>query len=803
MRMIDRQGEKIHELEQQLAMAGAASVEQMQAAVNDTHSSLNSFNFERIAAYTHKAFVQPFATHARTVFDLLDRVLRAAPRMQRAAEDKREPLITQALARIYAAIMQTYDAEFVWEYAMGQAVDLRTVTKSTLVTDYLAATCPGSPTACTLTRRLDEWTTFVNSCGTLVDPTSTALLLQDNCPGGTKGTYVQGTSRGGDEQKRVVTVATAMGAQHFAKFSPKSDLALMDVPEEDLMFHRPSDAEKELFMTEVMGILRERLALALPGISAAAATASSTPGRATAAAQPQLWNKECGHCGKIFPNVSMRKWKCSPGGCGNPLKVVEVQAVTPASTLRGTTNFNEPAERQHKQAFKSFDCGSSGGGTDEMGGVESKMDVDEEGGSRDEEDVYMYDVLPVIMENPNTEGAIAVCLKWLDDNRADTRFGNLRYVLSGGHEAMAYQKVVLKLLMDAGYDLLAPAFNFKSLNAVRCLFGGFDNHICNDFVDQVTRRAALDVLAEQFLDSNLTERTAEAFYAWILENREHDKHFRSHTLLCLEVLTAYSMVIKGMRLCRKDVHDAGRKMLLPLCIMLRHRTYTRAVVRDLFEYGVACSPEVREDRIKHFSIGSTDDNKECPDFHMEHGVGNLKRFLTQDTPFGFQVAAAMSKIGPSLRHMIFREAGKKPPRTEQPRTQPALGRTLKKAKAAMRSVKPFAIVPGRKEVRTLDGREALDPATDVNTLLSNGDCGIECYIRSGFTDMPPGITLRTQRKIGKPDAVDGSYDADQEQAEGLDAQAEARAEQQEEQEEQEQQQEQEMGAAGEAGHMDA
>ncbi|KAJ1425019.1 hypothetical protein B484DRAFT_432222 [Ochromonadaceae sp. CCMP2298] len=762
-------------------MAKAASVAQMQAAVNDTHSSLNSFNFERMAAYTHAAFVQPFAAHARTVYDLLDRVLRAAPRVQRAAKDTREPLITQALARIYAAIMQIYDGKFVWEYAMAQAVDLRSVTKSALVTDYLAATCLGSPTACTLTRRLGEWTKFVNGCGTLVDPTSTALLLQDNCTGGSKGTYVRGTSRAGDEQKKIVTVATAMGVQHIwgagggasiqqsAKFSPKSDLALHDVPEEDLLFHKQSAAEKGLFMLEVMGILRERLALALSGTRAAAATTPSTAGPAATAAQPLLWNKECGHCGKTFLNVSMRKWKCSPGGCGNNLKRAEVQAVTPASTLRGTTNFNETAERQHKQATKKW-----GVDTDRAGGVESKMNVDEEGGSGDEEDVYKYDVLPVVMENPSTEESIG---KWLGDHRADSRFGNLRYVLSGGHEAMAYQKVVLKLLMDAGYDLLASVFNFKSLNAVRCLFVGFDNHICNDFVDQISRRAALDVLAERFLSSNPTEQTAEAFYAWIIENRKHDEHFRSHTLLCLEVLTSYSMVIKGMRLCRKDVHDAGRKMLVPLCIMLRHRTYTRAVIKDLFEYGVACPREVREDRIKYFSIGSADDNKECPDFHMEHEVGKLKKFLTQDSAFGFQVAAAMSTIGASLRYMIFREAGKKPPRTEQPRTQPALWRTLKKAKAAMRSVQPFAIVPGRKEVRTLDGREALDPLTDVNTLMTNGDYGIQCYIRSGFKDMPPGITLRTQKKMGKPDAVDAWYDADQEQAEGLEAQAEARAEQ--------------------------
>jgi hypothetical protein len=74
-----------------------------------------------------------------------------------------------------------YDDDFIWEYSMIQASVLRSVTKSTFVTDLLSGTFPGSPTAQTLTRRMSEWTKFVLQDNIQIDASSTALLLFDNC----------------------------------------------------------------------------------------------------------------------------------------------------------------------------------------------------------------------------------------------------------------------------------------------------------------------------------------------------------------------------------------------------------------------------------------------------------------------------------------------------------------------------------------------------------------------------------------------------------------------------------------------
>jgi hypothetical protein len=98
--------------------------------------------------------------------------------------------------------------------------------------------------------------------------------------------------------------------------------------------------------------------------------------------------------------------------------------------------------------------------------------------------------------------------------------------------------------------------------------------------------------------------------------------------------------------------------------MLKHRTYTKAAIRDFFEFIIGCSPEVRADRSKHFSIGSRPDNKECPDYHMENQVCTLKKFMTQNTPLGFQMACTITNCCEGFREVLYGQAGKAIPRSD-------------------------------------------------------------------------------------------------------------------------------------------
>ncbi len=47
---------------------------------------------------------------------------------------------------------------------------------------------------------------------------------------------------------------------------------------------------------------------------------------------------------------------------------------------------------------------------------------------------------------------------------------------------------------------------------------------------------------------------------------------------------------------------------------------------------------------------------------------------------------------------------------------------------------------------TLNGAYHLDDTHDIGNLKRNGEIGLEKYIRSGFKDLPPGVTLRSLRK---------------------------------------------------------
>ncbi|KAJ1425252.1 hypothetical protein B484DRAFT_397998 [Ochromonadaceae sp. CCMP2298] len=669
------------ELERAQRLTAADAVDEMQRAAEATRAAYNSFNFDRMMQYTHEDFVKPCVENAQGLTHLLLQFLAASSALRSLAPEDRDWRVSQCFAHVYAWLMHIFDADFVWEYAMVQAVILRAVTK--------------------------------------------------------------GSTRGGVEQKNTTTVATACGAQHIweergefiqkvAAFSPKSDKLLEDVAEEDLLFHRQSENEIALHRKEMLGYLRERMSL-----------------------------------------------------------VAEV--ITPASTHHGSTQFNEATPRAQKKRFKQMgDVGSSRGAVEDPaeGPIEGHptegpvVGQSYDPGPQPGEDVwYLYEVLFTVLENPNNDssikkvlewigiqarvegfvdnpvrrwayvcadqGASSSCMKFLDENRGDSRFGNLRYILSGGHEAHCYQKVVLKLLLDAGYDAIDPAFSFKSIMAVRALFRGFDNHICNNFVFEVARPAATHAFIHKFIEampptpadsagtgasSSEEASPTEALYDWVLENRERDAHFRSHTLLALEVLTAYSMVIKGMRLCRKD-----------------------AAIRDLFEFIIGCSPEVRADRSKHFSIGSRPDNKECPDYHMENQVCTLKKFMTQNTPLGFQMACTITNCCEGFREVLYGQAGKAIPRSDQTRTQPVLRQSIRLA--------------GRQAVSTLDGKNTLSARTDLPSLLSAGDSALELRTQKAVTNAEDDADHELAEKIMEAVEDKDGREANEERAgeEGADA----------------------------------
>lgn len=108
-----------------------------------------------------------------------------------------------------------------------------------------------------------------------INTVTTLLVVFDNCPGGVDRAYFRKSSRGGIDQKKAPTIATACGAQHtwdksgrpsiqeFSKFSPKHDRKLSDIPLTERTFLNATKSDEFLFQNEVMGYLSERLHVTL------------------------------------------------------------------------------------------------------------------------------------------------------------------------------------------------------------------------------------------------------------------------------------------------------------------------------------------------------------------------------------------------------------------------------------------------------------------------------------------------------------------------------------------------------------
>jgi len=172
-------------LNQQLSKDRNDQADQIKLAVKEDNQHSNAFNFNRMSQYTHRTFLNTFEKVAPAVYNAIHQLLLASP-----FADHPQCKVELALANIFAWIAQIYDIHnFLWEYSVIQASVLRSVTKSTFVTNVLSGTFPGSPTAQTLTRRMGEWTKVVLGNNLEIDSSSSvATIVFDNCPGGAQGT---------------------------------------------------------------------------------------------------------------------------------------------------------------------------------------------------------------------------------------------------------------------------------------------------------------------------------------------------------------------------------------------------------------------------------------------------------------------------------------------------------------------------------------------------------------------------------------------------------------------------------------
>ncbi|KAJ1411913.1 hypothetical protein B484DRAFT_435498, partial [Ochromonadaceae sp. CCMP2298] len=595
-------------------------------------------------------------------------------------------------------------------------------------------------------------------------------------------------------------------ARHSPK-ADKTVGSLLELGEGERYLHRikaqayegDEFSELEHLEREVRGYLQQQIAIVLKQRRELAAQQQGEQqveyegGADPAVALPV----QCAMCPCRWPERA-KKCKIGSGGCGRWLKQAREEAMAgdkaPVDSLApehvgsyqvGSTLFNSATKRAQTPKVKDL-CGTLSSFTtkkpaaDTTDALSSSSELIIPGArllSIDQE--FRWEILPTIMENPNQydnvvrvlksigvmsgvrgfvdtddvkkewtmvcadQGAISYCMHLLQDKTGI--FSSLRYVLSGGHAMMSVQKVVLKILLDHGYASLAPAYGFRTPAAQQYLFSGKNPHLTNEWLLDVARPIMCQSFVSAWLDANPDLDDDEdvddlmSFYG-----ASTDTNFRSHCILCIEVLSAYALFHKGMRVGNRAAHAAGRKFLLPFLAVLNHGTYFKAVHKDIFDYDYACSPELRCWYYKHFVEGSLEDNKESPDFWQEDFVKDSKSMNLQDNALGFHLAAATANNVQGHRAALFGACGRAVPRTDRRRTATNFKTTLEAGLKVMARATVFQQVPDRSTVHTFRGEVELLAGTDINTLLKKGDEGCKGYIDSSYIDMPARIKLRSE-----------------------------------------------------------
>jgi hypothetical protein len=194
----------------------------------------NTQHFPKMRAYTHADFLEIIQGEAPELVGLLTSIMDTITgNLEGAKKDRREEIQEHCVANVFAWLLDWADPQFHWQYATGLQLILRKIHRSSYCTDALGFTLPGAPGTVTLTNRINSFSQHQLDQGVVVFDNSVARFGYDNIPGH-QGKYYHSSSRGGKDQKRKSTIATAAMVQHYLPpeqeniqknphFSPKSD----------------------------------------------------------------------------------------------------------------------------------------------------------------------------------------------------------------------------------------------------------------------------------------------------------------------------------------------------------------------------------------------------------------------------------------------------------------------------------------------------------------------------------------------------------------------------------------------------
>lgn len=326
----------------------------------------------------------------------------------------------------------------------------------------------------------------------------------------------------------------------------------------------------------------------------------------------------------------------------------------------------------------------------------------------------------------------------------DEKFSAFRYVMPTGHQYMSNMKVVLKLMLELGYDVLGKGYGFWSPKQIVILFAGFDTHVCIDFILEVYRPLFTDKLIQAFWDKCEADKKNDfdELQKWIRESAEANTNFRCHLFLLQEVCSGIASQRMGIRMNIAAQHAAGTKILLPFLGSLNHSDYFKAECLNIERYNYRCPTEIQQLNRNHFSFGNEEGSMEGPDFLCEGTIKDLKPGITSNTLEGFQVATSLVGNKYSLRDTIYRETGHSQITYDLQRAPTNFTSAIAAISKDCKDMNPFHM---HDQYQRLDGTK-LPESSEIDRLFTKGKKDCEDFIMKRITPKVVPLKYQVDRK---------------------------------------------------------
>ena len=191
------------------------------------------------------------------------------------------------------------------------------------------------------------------------------------------------------------------------------------------------------------------------------------------------------------------------------------------------------------------------------------------------------------------------------------------------------------------------------------------------------------------------------------------------------------------------MHEAGRKMIVPLMGQLNHTQYFKAILLDIERYRFRAPEEVKKFARSHLSFGTRTGSLEGPDFLVENSIKRIKPCITGHSKENIMVATRLAEEKTQLRDMVLCNAGHKPMTYRRERKPTVLHNTLKLCSKDISKYNPF--MSSDNQLRKING-DILPESSRIDLMHSSGLEDCKKFLKDHKT-LPKRVKLQFQEQM--------------------------------------------------------